>query len=156
MSWKDNAIMFWNGNKVTDHNRKPLSSSIIRIGTDKRMFDGTLRRQVSGRKRRTWDIGWENLVSTNDSVGAIKTVDGGWSGKEIEEFYHSTDGSFRMILRNGNAVGLAAPTPAESALPYEDDNFYITNVMFTSFSKEITRRGPNIDLWTISISLEEV
>lgn len=152
--WKDNPIMTWAGNEVTDHGRKPLSMRNERIGTDKRMADGTLRRQYVADKR-SWDISWENLPSTNTVVGGYSTVDGGWSGEQIETYYRGTPGHFRMILRRGSAINTAAPNPAESALPYEDDDFYIVNVMFTEFSKTVRKRG-GVDLWDISITLEEV
>lgn len=152
--WKDNAIMSWSGIKVTDHGRASLSESTERIGVDRRMADGTLRRQYVGIKRK-WSVNWENLPSTNDTVGGIKTVDGGMAGEDIESFYYNTPGKFRMILRRGSAIDLPIPNPAESALPYEDDNFYIVNVMLTDFTKEVNKRGV-VDLWSVSVALEEV
>lgn len=152
--WKDNAIMSWNGTKVSDHGRGPLSESTERIGIDRRMADGTLRRQFVGIKRK-WTINWENLPSTNNAPGGMRTVDGGMAGEDIEQFYFATPGKFRLVLRRGSAVDLATPNPPESALPYEDDNFYIVNVMLSDFNKEVRRRGA-ADLWSLSVSMEEV
>lgn len=154
--WKDNAIMSWDGQKVTDHGRSPLSEETERIGTDKRMADGTLRRQNIAIKRR-WSVSWTNLPSTNSAVGGMATADGGMAGEDIEQFYNDPayQGKFRMVLRRGSAIDLAEPNPAESSLPYEDDNFYITNVMITGFSKEVNKRGAS-DLWNASVNLEEV
>jgi hypothetical protein len=152
--WKDNPVMTWAGNLITDHGRGPLEMSMERIGTDKRMADGTLRRQFVGIKR-TWSISWENLPSTNTVSVGMKTVDGKWSGEQIETFYRTTPGKFRLVLRRGSAINLTAPNPAESALPYEDQNFYIVNVMFTEFSKTVNKRGM-VDLWNINATLEEV
>lgn len=152
--WKDNAIMTWAGTKVTDHGRAALSEDTERIGIDKRMADGTLRRQFVGVKRK-WSIGWENLPSTNSVSGGFKTADGGMAGEDIEAFYYNNPGKFRMVLRRGSAINLATPNPAESALPYEDDNFYIVNVMLTDFNKEVNKRGV-VDLWNVSVALEEV
>lgn len=152
--WKDNAIMSWNGVKVTDHGRQPLSESTERIGTDRRMSDGTLRRQHISIKRK-WSVQWNNIPSTNSAINGFRTVDGGLSGEGIEDFYYSTPGKFRLVLRRGSAKDKVVPNPAESALPYEDNDFYIVNVMLTEFSKETIKRGRS-DLLNISVSMDEV
>lgn len=152
--WKDNAIMSWDGTKVTDHGRSPLSESNERIGTDKRMADGTLRRQYVNVKRK-WSTSWDNLPSTNSVVTGFKTADGGMAGEDMEQFYYANHGVFRLVLRRGSAINLATPNPVDSALPYEDNNFYIANVMLTEFNKEVAKRGL-VDLWTASVSIEEV
>lgn len=154
MAWTDNVIMTWDGNKISDHGRQPLSESTERIGTDKRMADGTLRRQYIGIKR-TWQANWENLPSTNSVTNGYKTADGGWAGENIENFYLTTPGKFRLVLRRGSAIGKSTPTPADSALPYEDNDFYIVNVMMTEFTKEVHKRG-KVDFWNLSVTLEEV
>lgn len=146
--------MSWAGVKVTDHGRGPLSENTERIGVDKRMADGTLRRQFIGIKRK-WSVQWEALPSTNSVTNGFKTADGGMAGEDIEQFYFATPGKFRMVLRRGSAINVATPTPPDSALPYEDDNFYIVNVMFTDFNKEVRKRGA-VDLWSVSVALEEV
>jgi hypothetical protein len=153
--WTNNTIMTWNSNKITDHGRQPLNMSTERIGTDKRMADGTLRRQHVAVKR-SWTVSWENIPSTNEILTGYKTVDGGWSGEQMEAFYHTTPGVFRMVLRRGSASGLSVPTGASTlGPPFEDDNFYGVNVMFTEFSKEVTKRG-TVDFWNINVTLEEV
>jgi hypothetical protein len=152
--WHDNAIMEWDGVKVTDHGRAPLSQGTERFGVDKRMSDATLRRQHIAVKRQ-WSTSWENLPSTNNTLRGMKTADGGMAGEEIEAFYHNTPGKFRMVLRRGTAINKPTPNPAEAALPYEDEDFYIVNVMLTEFSKEIRKRGL-VDLWSANVTLEEV
>lgn len=153
-NWKTNPIMTWNGVRVTDHGRQALSQSTERQGADRRMADGTLRRQHVGIKR-TWSVSWENLPSTNSILNSFKTADGGMAGEEIEGFYFDTPGKFRMVLRRGSAIDLAIPNVTEAQLPYEDDNFYIVNAMLTDFSKETRKRG-RVDLWNISLSIQEV
>ena len=152
--WRDNPIMTWNGIKVTDHGRASLSVDVERIGNDRRMADGTLRRQFIALKR-TWSTSWENLPSTNSVSGGFKTADGGMSGEQIEAFMKNTPGAFRMVLRRGSAINKTVPNVTESQLPYEDDDFYIANVMITDFSKEVEKRG-KVDIWSASITLEEV
>lgn len=147
--------MTWAGNLITDHGRDPLQMKYERIVTDKRMADGTLRRQFIADKR-SWDISWKNLPSTNTgAVGTFKTADGKYSGEQIEAFYRANSGKFRLILRRGSAKDIASPNPAENALPYEDQNFYVVNVMITDFSKDVTKRGA-VDFWDISVTLTEV
>jgi hypothetical protein len=155
VSWTTNAIMAWNGNKITDHGRSPLSMSNERLGMDKRMVDGTLRRQFVAVKR-TWTTSWDNLPSTNTVAKGYKTVDGGWSGEEMEEFYYTTPGRFRLLLRRGSAIGKTPPPEALAlGVKYEDNDFYGIDVMLTDFSKEVLRRG-SVDFWNVSVSMEEV
>lgn len=154
-NWATNSIMSWSGNRITDHGRGALNMNTERIGTDKRMADGTLRRQHIAVKR-TWSVNWENLPSTNNVANAYKTADGGWSGEQIESFYQATPGVFRLVLRRGSAAGLSIPAAASTlGAPYEDANFYGVNVMFTEFSKEVVKRG-SVDFWNVNVSLEEV
>lgn len=152
--WTTNTGMLWAGNKISDHGRSPISMSVEKIGTDKRMHDGTLRRHFI-KNKRTWSCSWDNIPSRRSIPGGMTTADGGFSGTEMEDFYRTTQGKFRLVIRRGSAINQTVPVPAESALPFEDNNFYITNVMFTEFSKEIKTRGV-VDLWSVSVSLEEV
>jgi hypothetical protein len=125
------------------------------IGSDKRMSDGTLRRQFIGIKR-TWNSTWDNVPSTNTVTNGYKTADGGMSGEDIESFYRSTNGKFRLVLKRGSASGLSVPTGATTAgVPYEDANFYGVDVMFTDFNKDVVKRGL-VDLWNITLTMEEV
>lgn len=151
----DNTIMLWNGVEVSDHGRGPLQQNTERVGTDKRMADGTLRRQHIGIKR-TWQVSWENLPSTNTVSTGYKTVDGGMAGEDIEAFYFSQIQKFRMVLKRGSAVNLAVPSGASTAgAPFQDQNFYGVDVMITDFQKEVTKRG-KVDFWNLSVTLEEV
>lgn len=158
MSWKENTLVHFNiANtlyKLSDHNRSPLSEDIERIENKKRMADGTLRR-YSVAKKRTWSCSWDLLPSTNSVATGIKTVDGGMAGEDLERIHNTYNEPFRMILRRGSAKGKTIPTPSEPALPYRDNDFYIVNVMISDFSKEVIKRG-KVDLWNVSITLEEV
>ena len=152
MAWVENAAVYWkNGTsweKITDHNRAPIQVSVERIESSNRMANGTMRRYVIAKKKE-WTLSWDNLPSRRNPVKGGKTglttVDGGWAGEDIEAFHNSKDGAFLMRIRGG-----------------DDENKLITdstieeyNVMITSFSKEITKRGI-VDLWSLSITLTEV
>lgn len=142
MAFAVNSIMYWNDGvtfqRITDHNRQPLSVSWERIENGSRMVDGTYRRSVVT-KKRTWTTSWEMLPSTNAAASpGMQTADAGWAGDSIENFHNSTDGSFQMQLREG------------------DGTLETVNVIITDFSKEVAKRGPRVDFWNLSITLTEV
>lgn len=126
-----NAIMEWNGNKVTDHNRGELGVDVERIESSKRMANGTLRKYVVADKR-TFSVSWDDLPHSK-----AYTVDGFWGGREIEDFYNKNAGVFTLKLTNGDGQ-------AESF-----------EVVFTSFDKEISKRGV-YDFWSVSVEMEQV
>lgn len=153
MAWTDNAIMFWSldgttWNKITDHNRDPLSISVERIERKNRMADGTLRR-YSVSKKRSFNLSWTMLPSRRNASYAGKTglttVDGGWAGEDIENFHNTNDGAFKIKLRKGN----------DEAKAISDGTLEVVDVMITDFSKDIEKRGV-VDFWTLNITLEEV
>lgn len=153
MGWKENAIMYWSldavtWNKITDHNRGPLSISYERIERKGRMVDSTLRRYTVA-KKRTFSTDWTLVPSVRDSVyagkTALTTVDGGWAGGDIKTFHDANDGAFWVKLRKGT----------DEAKDITDGTIEIVRVMITDFSYDIDKRGP-VDLWNASITLEEV
>lgn len=154
MAWTDNAIMYWssdNGvtwNKVSDHNRSPLSINFERLETKNRMVDATLRR-YSVAKKRTFQLSWTMFPSKRDNTyagkTAITTVDGGWAGEDIENFHNTVDGAFKVKLRKGN----------DEAKAISDGTIEIVTVMISDFSKIVEKRGV-VDLWSLDITLEEV
>jgi hypothetical protein len=152
MTWKDNPIMEWwdtriyTGHaaaswvKISDHNREPLSVSIERIETKQRMADGTMRRYVVA-KKRSWSTSWALLPSRTASL-----LVNGQSGEWMEKFHNETDGSFLMRLRDGDDSNKATT----------DSSIEEVKVMIDTFSKEITKRGPTTDLWSLDLTLVEV
>lgn len=152
--WTTNTIMEWGGTKLSDHGRQTFTITNNPIQQDKRMVDGTLRRHFV-KNKRSWSTNWQNLPTTN-AAGSMKTADGRMSANGMETFYAANPGKFRMVVRRGTAISIATPAPIESALPYEDANFYICNVMITEFTREVVKRGPLTDLVNITVTLEEV
>jgi hypothetical protein len=126
-----NAIMEWNNNKVTDHNRSELNVSVERIENVKRMANGTMRKYVIADKR-SFKVSWSDLPHLTPY-----TVDGFWGGRDIESFYNTTVGSFALKITEGDGVQT------------------IVNVMMTDFDKTITKRGL-YDFWDINVEMEEV
>lgn len=153
MGWQDNAIMYWSldgttWNKITDHNRQPLNITYERLGTPNRMVDGTLRRH-SIAKKRSFAMAWTMVpAKRNNTYGgktALTTVDGGWAGEDIENFYNNTDGAFKIKLRKGT----------DEAKAISDGTIEVVNVMITEYSRTVEKRGV-VDLWSLDITLEEV
>lgn len=124
-------LMRWNGNAVTDHNRQPLGIDVERIEKKQRMANGTLRKYIVADKR-TFNTSW-NMLPKNTS----QTVDGFWGADAIEQFYNTVTGSFSLEISDG------------------DTETYTYNVMFSDFSKTISKRG-SIDFWEINVTMEEV
>ena len=124
-------LMRWNNNAITDHNREALGISVERIEKKQRMANGTMRKYVVADKR-TFSTSWEMLPKKT-----ADTVDGFWGGEAMETFYNANAGSFTLEVTDGDGTV----------------NTY--SVMFSEFSKEITKRGSK-DFWQISVSMEEV
>lgn len=152
MSYKTNAMMFWSDDagstwhKVSDHNRAAMSVEVERIENSQRMVDGRLRR-YSIAKKHTFTTSWDNFPSKAVPGGnGMGTVDGGYAGEDIDTWHNGHDGSFLLKLRDGQDDGKAD----------NDVTIDTYTVMITSYSKDVLKRGPLVDLWSVSLTLEEV
>src|SRR4051794_21502103 len=96
LKFPKDAIMQWDGNRVTDHNRADISISIERIEKSARMANGTMRKYVVADKR-TFSTSWSNLPHI-----ASYAVDGFWAGREMESFYNTKTGPFQLRITNGD------------------------------------------------------
>lgn len=131
MTFTRPRLMRWNGNAVTDHNRQAMSIDVERIEKKQRMANGTLRKYIVADKR-TFSTSWNMLPKLT-----AKTVDGYWGADAIETFYNTVPGAFSLEISDG------------------DGETYTYSVMFSDFSKSITKRG-SVDFWEISVTMEEV
>lgn len=125
------ALVEWNGNKVTDHNRQELSIDFNRIESSKRMADGTMRKYVIADKR-TFSTSWNDVPDSTDS-----TVDGFWGGSDMLDFYIQNAGSFTLKLTAG------------------DGSTEIVQVVFTKFTYNVKKRGV-YDFWDVNVEMEEI
>lgn len=131
--WKENVIMHWDAEKVSDHGRGPLTVTPERIERKERMVDGTMRKYFVAIKH-TFSTSWENLPSLPGTNGP---VDGGLSAKEMEAFSRDVNDPFTLTLRDGQG---------------ETETF---NVYIEEFSYEINKRGV-VDWWNVDLTLVEV
>lgn len=156
MAWTTNPVMEWLDGatwvKISDHGRSPLSISVERIENKQRMADGTLRRYVVA-KKRTFSVSWDHLPDKSVSFLA-----NGQPGEWMETFHNATDGSFKMRLRAGSdeSIALASALTRTGGDPLLADNSREFTVMISDFSKEVVKRAKDFDMWSLSITLEEV
>lgn len=125
------SLMEWDGNKISDHNRKDLSVKVERIEEKNRMANGTMRKFIIADKR-TFSVSWDNLPQSHDF-----TVDGFWGKNEIEAFYNVHTGAFPLKLYFGDGTNKTY------------------SVMLSDFSADLSKRGA-YDFWQVSVELEEV
>lgn len=130
------TIMSWSGNRITEHNRDPISVNPNRIKKSARMVNGTLRENIVATKQ-TYSVSWSAVPSKTD-----KTVDGYWGGNEIMNFFETTTGAFTITLRYDSYAGtdITKSVVFSSAPSYE----------------VVGRSTAGFDLLNISVELEEV
>lgn len=126
------ALLKFNGTRVSDHNRSELSVDVERIGNSHRMANGTMRKYWVADKR-TFSCSWDMLPTLS-----TQTVDGFMGAAAIENFYNTTTGPFTLTLTDRAGVTTTY------------------TVVFTEFSKEIQKRWAQREFWSVNISLEEV
>lgn len=117
--------------RLSEHNRQPVQFNPQRIDTKQRMANGRMRSWFVADKGG-WSTSWSQLPDATN-----KTVDGNAGAEAIENFYYEHPGEFLLYIRE--------PDGTESQY----------TVMFSSFSKTVSKRGV-YELWDIDMSLEEV
>ena len=127
--------------KLTEHNRAPVSLGVDRIEQTARMSNGSLRKLFIADKKSV-STSWNNIPSYS-----TMTVDAGWGAEDIKAFYLSAKGQGTFNVRI--AYNLA-----------RTEEFVAS---FTSCSFNMNKRnvkGKAADtaqaFWDVSISLEEV
>jgi hypothetical protein len=165
---------------VSDHNRTSDAFTPERIGARKRMINGTMR-SYHVTDKISQSTSWEDLpsraystlegypewalyeatkhtVSPSDPVVKF-TVDGGAGGLELLKWHQQHHGSFWVFFSfDGVPVRMNSTTVFQGySRVYE--------MVITEFDYETTRRSPGfqcgsdmlyVDLWNVSMTLEEV
>lgn len=127
--------------KLTEHNRSPISVDTQRFEQTSRMANGSLRKLFIADKKNV-STSW-SMVPSYSSM----TVDGGWGAEDLKSFYLSSKGQGTFNARI-----------AYNASRTED---FVAS--FTSCSFNIIKRNVKSNIsdaaqlfWDVSIALEEV
>jgi len=127
--------------KVTEHNRSPISMDTERFEKAQRMSNGTLRKIFIADKK-TFNTAWSMLPSYS-----TMTVDGGWGAEDIRSFYHSAkgQGAFKVKV-------------AYSAIRTEEYTVAFTACNFTIVKRNVKAKTSDAaqEFWDVNIALEEV
>jgi hypothetical protein len=162
---------------LSDHNRQPIDVAIERIENRQRTINGRMRSHHIADKI-TLALSWDMLPSKSyaldpkfDTEGKTEylggsgvpgktdmeyTVDGGAGGAELLHWYNNHQGSFWVMLSYDNYKD----TVFNGTDMYSDlaiQRYTQVKEMFVSdFTYSIQKRGAgNLDLWNLSVSLEE-
>lgn len=159
---------------LSDHNRSTAPFSTERIGSRKRMINADMRAYFVADKLSI-TLSWEDIPSraystlggyadwsSNPKSCTKFTVDGGAGGVEMLNWHNSRKGSMWAFMSFDGA-------PSEDVNPDVIFKGYgrVYEMMITDFDYEVTRRsggfameGTNqklyLDLWNVSMTLEEV
>lgn len=161
---------------LSDHGRSPLSFNPQRIEKRERMINGRMRSYHIADKL-TLSTSWDMLPSRSynafpdfnpvtgksemfNSFGSQHiadqefTADGGAGGVDVLNWYENHEGSFWVYLAYDRYDNFEGTTNQYNRLSQYNEivEMYISDL---SYSVE-TRSGSHGDLWTISVSLEEV
>ena len=128
--------------KLSEHNRAPISMDPYRHEQTQRMANGSLRKLYIADKKAI-STSWSTLPSYT-----TMTVDGGYGAEDLRTFYlNRGKGSFKVKISYNGVAG-------------RDEIF---TAFFASFSMTMTKRNVKDhgittpqEFWDVSISLEEV
>ena len=156
---------------ISDHNRQPIEFKPTRIEKRERTINGRMRSYHIADKM-TITTSWDNLPSRaypdvadfgiatglspykGQSPSQEYTADGGAGGAEILDWYENHKGSFWVFLSYDKYKNFDA-----GATQFDNLNKYsqIMEVYISDFSYSVQKRGgTNMDLWNVSVTLEEV
>lgn len=156
---------------ISDHNRQPIEFKPTRIEKRERTINGRMRSYHIADKM-TITTSWDNLPSRaypyladfgiatglspykGQSPSQEFTVDGGAGGAELLDWYENHKGSFWIFLSYDKYKNFD-----EGETQFNNLNKYsqIMEVYISDFSYSVQKRGgTNMDLWNVSVTLEEV
>lgn len=115
LTFQDPALIEFNNNSLSDHNRSELSVDSERIERAHRTANGTMRKYHVADKR-TFSVSWRDLP-LNDA----DTVDGNWGAASLENFFNTTTDTFTMTIHNKDG------STADYTVFFEDGGFSKTH-----------------------------
>lgn len=132
LSFLKDAALKLDDTFVSDHNRTPLQLGFERIESTVRTQRGGLRKYFRADKRSV-SCSWSQLPETS-----ADTVDAGMGAKDIEDFVKLNTGAFPVVITFDTGV-------TESYTMVVD-----------SFDITLESRKPGVNLYSVSLSLDEV
>ena len=157
----------------SDHNRKDIGITQQRIETRQRMVNGTMRSYHIADKIAL-SVSWDMLPSRSYSRQVIfgsdgkpvlsgaseYTADGGAGGVELLDWYENHSGPFYVYLgydKYNAPSQLVAQQVQDGSFNWLGIYNDVRLMYFAGFEYHIQKRGAsNHDLWSVSVSLEEV
>jgi hypothetical protein len=149
---------------LSDHNREAISVSPERLESRERTINGRMRSYHVADKLK-FDISWTNLPSRAFSenpkfnslgkatAGTDYTVDGGAGGVDLLAWYEAHTGPFYMFLAYDKHELFSGTDSEYMRMKYYNQ---VVEVYITGFTYKINKRGNLMDLWDVSVNLEEV
>lgn len=152
---------------LSDDNRSSLDFSNTRLEQRQRMINGRMRSYYIADKL-TLSTSWQMLPSrafagpsgfnTSGQPGSYAdyTSDGGAGGTEILEWYENHTGSFFVFLSYDKYTNFGDRTSSSTFTQLKEYS-QVIEMFISDFSYSVQKRGgSNMDLWNISVTLEEV
>jgi len=133
------ALGVWQ--KLTEHNRSPISVDVQRFEQTSRMANGSLRKLFIADKKNI-STSWSMVPSYS-----TMTVDAGWGAEDIKAFYLSAKGQGTFNVRI-----------AYNSARTEDFAASFTSCSFNMIKRNVKEKAADTAqaFWDVSISLEEV
>jgi hypothetical protein len=167
---------------LSDHNRSEIAISNQRIEQRKRMINGTMRSyHIADKLNMTvsWNMLPSRAYSTNPTfnqttgisayddstpnrnaegtvyTGATQyTVDGGAGGVDLLDWYENHKGPFWVFLSYDKYNNFGSNAASYAHLQQYSQ---VVHMYISGFDYSIVKRGgTNMDLWNVSVSLEQV
>lgn len=127
--------------KLTEHNRSPISVDVQRFEQTSRMANGSLRKLFIADKKNL-STSWSMVPSYS-----TMTVDGGWGAEDIKSFYLGAKGQGTFNARI-----------AYNTSRTEDFVASFTSCSFNLIKRNVKEKSADAAqaFWDVTISLEEV
>lgn len=127
--------------KLTEHNRSPISLDVERFEQVSRMANGSLRKLFIADKKSI-STSWSMVPSYS-----TMTVDGGWGAEDLKTFYLSAKGQGTFNVRI-----------AYNSVRTEDFAASFTSCSFNLIKRNVKENAANTPqaFWNVTIALEEV
>lgn len=134
------SAVYFGTNKLSEHNRAPISFGNIRIEKRERMSNGSMRKLHTADKK-TIDLSWSSIPSYS-----TMTLDNGYGALDLRNFYETT-GTGEVTVN----------------IYYSSTRTESITMVFTGFNCTLSKRNVKAktsdsaqELWDISCSLEQV